>query len=152
MTSEPKSAGRPRTSSRFLGRLVCASVVVVAVAFIGLVIGHTAAGQLIAPHSYDSLHTQIIFRGGRPYAKDTVIAGSHHTVSIRPIPLAKQSHVRAGGSVTANHARVPAVLSNWPEMAKPIGLIGVIALAVAGIDRLGRRVTRARRSRPTLVG
>jgi hypothetical protein len=145
MNSEQRAIKRRRSGPRFLGHFLCATFVVIAAALLGVVIEHSAIAQTIAPHSYDSLETQLLFRGGRPYVKDVVTVDGHRSITIRPIPLAKGAHREAGRALKAGPSQSPFDPSSLPELMRNLAAVTAVALVVAGLDRVRRLVTRRRR-------
>jgi hypothetical protein len=132
---------------RFARHFLAALVLVVALAFVGVAIEHSALSQTVAPHSNTQEATQFVLRNGRPYVRTVVGTTGHEKVSYRPVPFAKGFH--PNGRVTGirqGPVGSPPDLSSWSSVVQILVLMVGIALAVAGLDQL-RRLARRRRNR-----
>jgi hypothetical protein len=144
-----RSAGRRRQrGTRFMAQFVCATLVVIAAVAVGVAIEHSALAREIAPSSYYSSQAQLIFRSGRPYQEVTVIAHGRRTVTIHPIPLAKSALPR--NATRANDSGWPVDLSSWPQLLQTLVPVVALALAVAGLDGVRRRLVRRSKRRMAL--
>ena len=140
--TRPKRRGRG--ALRFGGQFLAASVLAIAVGFLGLAIGHSALGQVVAPHSGGPERLQIVTRGGQAFAKIEVGSPGHQQAVLRRLPKLVTGINHGREIVFSRSAGAPSNFSNWVPVAEILLLVVAIALFIAGLDQL-RRIARRRR-------
>ena len=138
------AVGCARKFLRLAGYVLRVLMVTSAVAAFGIALDHSSLSQLLAPHSYDSLKSQLVLHNGQPYVKDIVVVDGHRTVTVRPIRLREGTHPQGVSRIKTGIA-MPPELSGWRQVPINLTLVAVIALVAAGLDRIQRTFFRRRR-------